>query len=163
MKKMNRVNWIRMSMCSLLVALTLTSCREQETPPQPMNIDGTWELISVTDTRAVAIGDEQVEVYVVFQADEPVVTGTRGSKEQVHQPVVSTGVFTLYQKLGAGKYRSFDGKWTLTDSTLSGTYSDGKPWGATYEVALEDDGSRLWLAAPTETCVYTKSKLPADI
>lgn len=163
MKKMNRLNWIRMSMCSLLVALTLTSCREQETPPQPMNIDGTWELISVTDTRAVAIGDEQVEVYVVFQADEPVVTGTRGSKEQVHQPVVSTGVFTLYQKLGAGKYRSFDGKWTLTDSTLSGTYSDGKPWGATYEVALEDDGSRLSLAAPTETCVYTKSKLPAGI
>lgn len=163
MKKMNRLNRIRMSMCSLLVALTLTSCREQETPPQPMNIDGTWELISVTDTRAVAIGDEQVEVYVVFQADEPVVTGTRGSKEQVHQPVVSTGVFTLYQKLGAGKYRSFDGKWTLTDSTLSGTYSDGKPWGATYEVALEDDGSRLSLAAPTETCVYTKSKLPAGI
>lgn len=162
MKKMNRLNWIRMSMCSLLVALTLTSCREQETPPQPMNIDGTWELISVTDTRAVAIGDEQVEVYVVFQADEPVVTGTRSSKEPVG-PVVSTGVFTLYQKLGAGKYRSFDGKWTLTDSTLSGTYSDGKPWGATYEVALEDDGSRLSLAAPTETCVYTKSKLPAGI
>lgn len=162
MKKMNRLNWIRMSMCSLLVALTLTSCREQETPPQPMNIDGTWELISVTDTRAVAIGDEQVEVYVVFQADEPVVTGTRGSKKPVG-PVVSTGVFTLYQKLGAGKYRSFDGKWTLTDSTLSGTYSDGKPWGATYEVALEDDGSRLSLAAPTETCVYTKSKLPAGI
>lgn len=162
MKKMNRRNWIRMSMCSLLVALTLTSCRDDDTTPEPMNIDGTWELISITDTRAVAIGDEQVEVYVVFQADEPVVTGTRGSKEPVG-PVVSTGVFTLYQKLGAGKYRSFDGKWTLTDSTLSGTYSDGKPWGATYEVALEDDGSRLWLAAPTETCVYTKSKLPAGI
>lgn len=142
------------------VALTLfTSCHPEEESQPKLDISGTWELASITDTRAVAIGDEQVEVYVVFKTDEPAVTRAKKPVEVVP----TTGTFRLYQKLGAGRFRTFNGTWSLTDATLTGVYDGGRPWGAEYQVSVDDTNKRLTLAAPTETCVYTSATLPAGL
>jgi hypothetical protein len=67
-------------------------------------------------TKAIQIGEETIEVVMTFNADN---------------------TFSLEQKLGAGRFQSYSGTWQLTDTKLSGKYSDGKAWGAAYEVVRE--------------------------
>lgn len=142
---------------TLTTLFTLTSCGEKIVDNR-LDISGTWELISLTDTRSVTIGDEVVEVYITFTRD--VADATRGGKVVLTE---SAGTFTLYQMLGTGQFRSFTGTWNLDDTTLTGVYADGTQWGATYVVSLDDENTRLTLAAPKETCVYAKSTLPASV
>ena len=149
-----------------LALLTLVSCKHNGNPTEEENttnktaaaLVGTWNLINVTDTRSVTIGEEEVDVYIVFAADE--VTATKAA---AGEPSVATGTFTLYQMLGTGRYRTFRGTWTLTDDLMTGVYSNGTPWGAEYVVTLDDAETRLTMAAPTETCVYTRATLPAEL
>ena len=147
-----------------IVVLAMVSCnhnennKETEQDRTAAALVGTWNLISIVDTRSVSIGNEEVDVYVVFQADEPAAT-----KAEVQPEAPSTGTFVLYQMLGTGRYRTFRGTWSLTDKLLSGIYAGGTPWGADYEVTLDDDNTRLTLAAGTESCVYTRATLPSGL
>ena len=150
----------------LVVALlALVSCNHNGKVPEEDPQDkiaaalvGTWNLINITDTRSVTIGSEEVDVYIIFDADMPAAT-----KAEISTPAASTGTFILYQMLGTGRYRTFRGTWTLTGTLLTGAYSNGTPWGAEYEVTLDDNDTRLTLAAPTEKCVYTRTTLPSDL
>lgn len=104
----------------------LAGCQEKE-PDDTMpavDVTGSWELTAVS-TRA-SVGSEQVSVYLVFDA---------------------SGSFQIYQKIGAGRYTHFSGKYSLDKETklLSGTYADGSAWGP-YEAAL--DGTTLKLSRP---------------
>ncbi len=49
------------------------------------------------------------------------------------------GTFSLAQIVGAGRYQTHTGTWTLTGDILSGRYSDGVRWGADYQIAISDD------------------------
>lgn len=141
----------------LSALLTLTSCGEKVVDNR-LDISGTWELINLTETRSVSLGSENVEVYITFTAD--VADATRAGKVTLTE---SAGTFSLYQMLGTGQFRTFEGKWNLDGTSLTGTYADGTKWGADYEVSLDDNNTRLTLSAPLETCVYTKTTLPADL
>jgi len=148
-----------------ICVLAFVSCKSNEPEESASSklakaMAGTWNLISMTDTRAVSIGNEQVEVYVVFQVDETTTSTATKAATTASDP---TGTFSLYQMLGTGRFRSYKGSWTLSGTTLTGVYSNGTPWGATYEVTLDDENTRLTLAAPTETCVYTRTTLPAEL
>lgn len=145
--------------------LALVSCKHNTTNPEEEQqkkmaaaLVGTWNLINIADTRSVTIGSEEVDVYVVFDADIPAAT-----KAEVSTPAASAGTFILYQMLGTGRYRTFRGTWTLAGTHLTGVYSNGTPWGAEYEVTLDDNDTRLTLAAPKETCVYTRTTLPSGL
>lgn len=150
---------------TFLFVLAFAGCKPHEPAEDPTAkmataLAGTWNLINITETRAVTIGSEAVDVYVVFETDTP--AATRAAKDQ--SPTSYTGTFKLYQMLGTGRFRTFRGTWTLTSTLLTGVYSNGTPWGAQYEVTLDDDNTRLSLAAPTETCIYTRiNALPAGL
>ena len=81
--------------------LALSACKKEgsdEPTPAGGSIVGAWELSSVA-TKAT-VGDVQVNVYVEFGEDNS---------------------FTLYQKVGEGRYTKFDG--TYTESSVGSIIS----------------------------------------
>ncbi|MGM9785558.1 MAG: lipocalin family protein [Candidatus Cryptobacteroides sp.] len=102
----------------ILTSLILASSCNKTPAPKTPGIAGTWELIEVQYTKSAQIGDQTIQVVIEFAAE---------------------GTFSMSQILGDGRAREYTGNWTLADDTLSGTYSDGKPWGATYKVSVDGD------------------------
>ena len=96
-------------------AMLMMGCKKEK--PVALDITGTWELADIT-TKAAQIGEQTVEVVITFNADN---------------------TFTMSQMLGQGRHTSYSGTWQLTETKLSGKYSDGKAWGAGYEVSREGD------------------------
>ena len=130
------------SMLCLTLALCLTtSCHERE-EEEVLDITGSWTLVDLYEvgTRAVSIGSYDIDVTLVLTA------GT----------TLTEGTFDLSQTVGEGRARTFSGTWTLVETTLSGNYSDGTPWGSSYEVMLSDDKSQLTLTSKGEVYVYKK-------
>ena len=126
-------------LCSLFVG-----CNEEQTQEKELNIVGCWHLTELhqIETRTVTIGEETIEIYIDFAADN---------------------TFRLYQMVGAGKYRSFSGSWVLEADKLSGIYDDKTAWGTDYEVALNSTGTELTLVSKGEQYVYVKEEIPADV
>jgi hypothetical protein len=99
----------------LLIVLAVLAMGCKKDKKKGLDITGTWELVDMK-TKAIQIGEETIEVVMTFNADN---------------------TFSLEQKLGAGRFQSYSGTWQLADTKLSGKYSDGKAWGAAYEVGRE--------------------------
>lgn len=124
-----------------VLSLCLISCKKKD-PDKKTNIAGDWQLTRV-ELKAVDYGGESVDVYLRFDAAK---------------------TFSMYQKLGEGRYRVYNGSWSLSKKILSGSYSDGKAWGATYEIAL--DGNTLTLTSQTdhpEKDTYTRCTIPEEV
>ena len=124
--------------------LALFSCQKEggETPiPASTGVVGIWELTSVA--TKVAVGDVQVSVYIEF---------TEG------------GSFSLYQKLGEGRYTSFTGNYVLaSDGKLSGSYSGGSSWGP-YVAAVSGETLTLTSAGGKEVDTYKKiASIPENV
>ncbi len=100
-----------------------------------IDITGTWELTGIEITKAAQLGDETVEVIITFNADK---------------------TFSLSQVLGDGRPKEFSGTWALTKSTLTGKYSNGKAWGSSYTVSVEN--AVLTMIPETEAEIYTYRK-----
>ena len=64
--------------------------------------------------------------------------------------------FVIYQRLGAGRFVSFTGTYTLTGRILSGKYSDGRSLGSTYTVEGEGDRMVLSTSGGAESDVYSR-------
>ena len=114
-------------------ALLMMGCKKDSSAT--LDITGTWELMDIK-TKAAQIGEETIEVTIVFKADN---------------------TFSLSQMLGQGRPVAYSGTWQLDGTRLSGKYSDGKAWGAAYQVAL--DGSTLTMTpeiANAESYIYHK-------
>ena len=134
------------ALAALLLTLSFTACKKEAVEELDNNstqasITGIWELSSI-DTK-VSIGSVNVSVYIEFG---------------------STGNFTIYQKIGDGRYSKFTGIYTLsTDNTLSGTYSNSSSWGP-YYVAFGDNTLSLTSAGGKETDTYKKiSAIPETV
>ena len=113
--------------------LAVLSCgkNDPKEDKKGLSVDGIWELSSV-QTKAAQVGGTSVEVYLEF----------------------ATGNFTLYQKIGAGRYTQFTGTYKVgEDNSLSGSYSGGDAWGP-YEASVE--GTTLTLSKGSETDTYQK-------
>lgn len=110
---------------------------------KPVTVVGQWELMDIMETKSVQIGSEKVEIYIDFKADK---------------------TFNLWQKLGAGRHRNYTGTWELTGTTLTGKYSDGKAWGATYEVSMESGNLHMAETKQNaQTYVYKPCTIPSDL
>lgn len=120
---------------ALSVLLASVACGEKnEGPAVSEKIVAEWHLISVSGMTSAP------QVYVDFSQDLS---------------------FELYQKIGEGRYRKYDGTYTVTGSVVSGKYSDGEKWGSDYEASFE--GEKLILTAQngsSEVCTYEKKALP---
>lgn len=128
-------------LCLTLALCLMTSCHEREVE-EVLDITGSWTLVDLYEvgTRAVSIGSYDIDVTLVLTAGTTLMEGT----------------FDLSQTVGEGRARTFSGTWTLVETTLSGNYSDGTPWGSSYEVSLSDDKSQLTLTSKGEVYVYKK-------
>lgn len=125
-------------LATLSCLAVLTGCvkdPEEQNKPAEADIIGIWELSSVA-TKA-SVGSVTVNVYLEFE----------------------TGVsFTLYQKIGDGRYTKFTGSYSLDKNTcsLSGSYADGAAWGP---YAVEQEGTMLKLTSPGGKEVDTYKKI----
>lgn len=132
-------------MAAMLLALAACGGKDNPDPtPDPetkLDVTGCWELSGVT--TKVSVGSVNVNVYIEF---------------------VSGGSFTLYQKLGEGRYTVFTGTYALSaDAKLSGTYTGGASWGP-YTAALNGSNLTLTPAGGKEVDTYKKiSSIPTDV
>ena len=124
--------------CILSAVLAIvTACGEKPVQTVTPKIVGSRELTDIQYTKAAQIGGETVEVRLVFDAD---------------------GSFSMSQMLGEGRFVDYSGSWVLDGEILSGKYSDGKVWGASYSISVDD---RTLSMIPVgkdapETYVYTR-------
>ena len=139
------------------VLLTIAACGGKDNPdiPSPtpgggggggstttkVDVTGSWELSNV-ETK-VSVGSVNVSVYISFTSD---------------------GSFTLYQKIGEGRYTRFTGTYTVSaDNKLSGKYSNNAAWGP-YTAAMASGKLTLTSAGGKEVDTYTKiSAIPSSV
>lgn len=122
----------------------LTACGGNDKPgkeeTKASDIAGAWELSDIV-TKA-SLGSVAVSVYLDFAPD---------------------GKFTLYQKIGEGRYTKFAGTFALEKGVLSGKYSDGKAWGP-YNASVDKTSLTLEKEGGKETDVYRKiDAVPAEV
>lgn len=122
----------------------LTACGGNDKPgkeeTKASDIAGAWELSDIV-TKA-SLGSVAVSVYLDFASD---------------------GKFTLYQKIGEGRYTKFAGTFALEKGVLSGKYSDGKAWGP-YNASVDKTSLTLEKEGGKETDVYRKiDAVPAEV
>ena len=122
----------------LMTAILVVSfgCNKPVNPQTP-KIVGSWELIDIQYTKSAQIGDQTVEVTITFGAD---------------------GSFQMSQMLGQGRHTEYFGNWTLDGDVLSGNYSDGKTWGSSYIVAVEETSMSMTPVGESapETYIYSR-------
>lgn len=129
--------YIRFIYIMTAVLAIVTACGEKPAHTVTPKIVGSWELTDIQYTKAAQIGGETVEVRLVFDVD---------------------GSFSMSQMLGEGRFVDYSGSWVLDGEILSGKYSDGKDWGASYSISVDD---RTLSMIPVgkdapETYVYTR-------
>lgn len=119
---------------ALSVLAAAVSCGEKDNGPVVSEkIVAEWHLVGVSGMTSVP------QVYVDFSKDLS---------------------FTLYQKIGDGRYRKYDGTYSVTGTLVSGKYSDGEKWGSDYQASF--DGEKMILTAQngsSEACTYEKKAL----
>jgi hypothetical protein len=116
-------------------ALILSACGEGGKESKALDITGTWELTGIEITKAAQLGSETIEVSITFNPDK---------------------TFSLSQTLGSGRPKDFSGTWQLTDSILTGKYSNGKAWGSSYEVTV--NGTEMTMTPEGGAEIYTYKK-----
>lgn len=125
-----------------LAALAMLAACGGGKDEKPLDITGEWNLVSI-QTKSATLGGQTVDVYILFASDWS---------------------FTMYQKIGAGRYYKYSGTYVLDGATLSGKYSDGKLWGSSYEVELSSSDSQMTLtSASGEVDTYKKASIPSDV
>ena len=122
----------------LLVAVSACQPKEEE---EPLSVVGQWQLVNVA-TKAAMIGSTSVEVYIDFR---------------------ESGQFVLYQTLGEGRPRAYDGSYELLEDQLSGRYTDGTKWATTYTVAKSGSNITLTSASGNETDTYQPTTIPQSV
>ena len=119
---------------ALSVLAAAVSCVEKDNGPAVSEkIVAEWHLVGVSGMTSVP------QVYVDFSQDL---------------------TFELYQKIGEGRYRKYEGTYTVTGSLVSGQYSDGEKWGSDYKASFEGDNMVLTAQnGSEEACTYEKKAL----
>lgn len=146
---------------SALVAVTLCNCGgsddpvvnpnpDKPTPPDPgtetevtlANIAGEWQL---TNWSGGSVIDESHTAYLKLNTDN---------------------TFDLYQvRINDQGVVLYDGTFTLDEAQalISGRYSDGVAWGASYRITLSGN-TMLWTVDGTsDTSTFTKTSIPSDV
>ena len=53
--------------------------------------------------------------------------------------------FEIYQRIEQVGYQKYSGKYEIRNGMLGGVYSDGKPFGSTYDITFDESGNTLTL------------------
>lgn len=82
----------------------------------------------------------------------------------VYMTITEDGVVSLWQRLESREWELFYSTLTFDGGIISGVYTDGVAWSASYYVAVDSD-TMTWTdtADATDVSVYTRSELPTGI
>lgn len=82
----------------------------------------------------------------------------------VYMSIDSDYGVTLWQRLTSREWERYDSTATFANDTITGVYSDGVAWSASYSVTLDGD-KMTWVdtADPTDISVYTRTELPDSL
>lgn len=71
---------------------------------------------------------------------------------------------TLWQRLTSREWERYQSEATIENGVISGVYSDGNDWRASYSITMDDD-SMTWTdtADATDISVYSRTELPEDL
>lgn len=119
----------------VIAALFCAAVSCKKAPETSTAIVAEWHLVEVAGMETSAVP----QVYIDFKADY---------------------TFEMYQKLGEGRYRRYDGTYAVAEDMVTGKYSDGEKWGSGYTAAF--DGDYMTLTADNgsgEVCKYEKASL----
>ena len=135
------------SVVALLCAFFATSCNGGLEDTLPKDILAEWHLVE--NPLITGSTDDIIDVYLEFKAD---------------------GTFVLYQKDFNTPiyYTTYTGTYLLTETVLTGKYSDGKNWGSPtgYTASYSQETQLLTLVSldrPEDISVYEKKAVPSDI
>lgn len=120
------------------------SCEKEDMGPSlDPAIVGEWHLAE-TLVDGTELDGKLVDVYLVLNSD---------------------CTFELYQRSGSQdeRYDLYTGTCCSNDGTLSGTYSNGTPWGSSYKYKVVGSSLTLTSTDMLEEQVYDKESIPEDI
>ena len=85
-------------------------------------------------------------------------------KAEIYVTFTAEKTFALYQQIGEGSYRVYNGTWSIDGTTLRGQYNDGSSWATSYEVASTDDNTlSLTAEGITETYSRVSGGIPEEV
>lgn len=138
---------IKLLLIGLAAAFALAGCSESNggtdpdpdpTPEGKGSVVGEWHMISWSTLTAA-------DIYISFN---------------------KSGSFELYQRLYTPEYVHLNGTYSYNEPALSGMYSDNVPWGNSYNVSFNSDGTQMTLTSTTsanDVSVFVKEKIPSEI
>lgn len=133
---MKKIFYLLAGLAALFLTAGCGGKDEPDVPPTPAlaeKIAGSWHLTSANYTG--------IDVWLSFE---------------------TSGSFILYQKNSEEAfYNKFTGTFTVEGDKLSGTYSNGDKWNATYTAKVSV--STLTLTADGESLDYTKDDIPSRV
>ena len=112
---------------------------------------------------------EKVSPLVKQLAGEWQLKTWNGEAQRDFDAYVSFGAdrsFEIYQRIEQVGYQKYSGKYEIRNGMLGGVYSDGKPFGSTYDITFDESGNTLTLTSATgvaETGVYVRAAIPDGV
>lgn len=83
---------------------------------------------------------------------------------EIYVTFTAEKTFNLYQQIGEGAYRLYNGTWSLDGSTLTGKYNDGTSWATSYEVvSTDEDTLTLTAEGISETYKRISGGIPEEV
>jgi hypothetical protein len=78
--------------------------------------------------------------------------------------ITATGGITLYQRIDSYYWEVYQAATEIMDGVISGVYTDGEAWSASYGVTVSGD-TMTWVNSSDadEVSVYTRSELPVNM
>ncbi|WP_418983960.1 hypothetical protein [Alistipes sp.] len=113
---------------------------ENTDSPYYQLIAGDWHL-SAWSGEAPA----DFDIYVTFNADRS---------------------YMIYQKFEKPIWERYAGSYRFDNRTVSGVYSDGSAWGASYEIDIDASGNSFRMVSNTsvqEVMTFTRAAIPGDV
>ena len=83
---------------------------------------------------------------------------------EVYLDITATGGITLYQRIDSYYWEVYQAATEIIDGVISGVYTDGEAWSASYGVTVSGD-TMTWVNSSDadEVSVYTRSELPVNM
>lgn len=125
------------------VCLAASCEKEDKAPALDPAIVGEWHLAE-TLVDGTELDGQLVDVYLVLNSD---------------------CTFEIYQKSGSqnNRYDLYTGTCSSNDGILTGTYSNGTPWGSSYKYKVVGSSLTLTSSDLLEEQIYDKESVPEDI
>lgn len=140
-------DFMRMMTVTLLAVMTCAVCSCKKDAPDTLDITGEWKLESADE-----FGDN-----VIVKSGEVI-------EISVYLSYASDGTFEIFQKLGEGRYRRYDGTYSVAGGIVTGKYSGGTSWGDSYSVSIENGNSLIMTASESKAvCVYSRTSVPSEV